>query len=112
VEDLAPGRDGDYPLPLARFTDVSAADGHIVGWEAEAASHRVNLMVSGPPGEPLIHVFLRDSHRPASSDLGPLAAFEACGDLVFDAPERRGAFERADLAMAHRALAQIHPTQA
>lgn len=109
VEDLAPGREDDYPLPLARFAGAAAADAFIDEWEALDPSHRVNLMVGGPEGAPVIHVFLRDGRRPASTDLGPLASFEACGDMVFDHPSQREAFERADLAMVHRALAQIHP---
>ena len=40
-----------------------------------------------------------------------MASFEACGDLVFDAPAQREAFERADLDMAYRAFSEIRPLQ-
>jgi hypothetical protein len=43
--------------------------------------------------------------------MGDMASFEACGDLVFDDPARRGVFERADLALARRALADITPRE-
>ncbi len=109
VEGLAAGRDADYPLPLRRFTAVGPADEFVREWEAADPSHRVNVMVAPDGDGPVIHVFLRDSRRPASAEMGAMASFEACGDLVFDDPARRETFDRADLALALRALADITP---
>ncbi|MCB2223258.1 MAG: hypothetical protein KQH83_03695 [Actinobacteria bacterium] len=109
VEALAPGADARYPLPLRRFFDAGEADAAVGAWHGRDPSHRVNLMVAGPGGAPVIHLFYRDSRRPASAELGAMASFEACGDMVFDDPARREAFEQADLAMVRRALADITP---
>ena len=95
--------------PWNAIDDVVSADASIRRWQEGDPSHRVNLMVAGAAGEAEIYVFLRDSRRPASSDLGPMASFEACGDLVFDAPGQRDAFESADLAMVYRAFEEIRP---
>ncbi len=112
VESLPPGGEDRYPLPLARFGSPASADDFIGDWHAGDPAHEINLMVGGPPGHPTTHVFLRDGRRLSSPDLGPMASFEACGDLVFDAPGQRDAFERADLAMALEAFAGIRPPDA
>lgn len=109
VEGLATDADAAYPLPMQRHHDVKSADASIRRWQEGDPSHRVNLMVAGSAGEAEIYVFRRDSRRPASSDLGPMASFEACGDLVFDAPGQRNAFDHADLAMVYRAFEEIRP---
>jgi len=109
VEELGPGDEGLYPLPMRRFDSAGPADGFVREWQAGDPSHRVNLMVGGPEGRPGIYVFLRDNRRSSSSDLGAMASFEACGDLVFDAPAHREVFERANLQMVHTAFSEIRP---
>ncbi len=110
VEELEPGAEGRYPLPMARFGDAEEADSFIQRWEGEdPRHHRVNLLVAGPGGSPAAFVFLRDVRRTSSSEKGLMAAFEASGDFVFDGRQYREASERADLAMVRRAFDEIHP---
>lgn len=114
VEVLPTGFEERYPTALRRFADgpASALD-YVAEWGArDPAHHRVNVLVAGEPGSPVIHVFPRDTRRSHASAKGLMGGFEVCGDFVYSEPGQRGTFETASAELARSILAEIRPAGA
>jgi hypothetical protein len=110
VEDLAPGAEGSYPTALHRFHDVAAATGYVEEWlGADPDHHRLNILVAGPAGAAVIHVFARDSRKTHAAEKGLIGGFEVCGDLVYSEPDTRPQFDDASAEMARRVITAVRP---
>lgn len=114
IEEMVPGSEAGYPLPLHRFEATeggpAAADRVIRTWlERDPLHHRVNLLVAGPHSAPVAFVVERDARRPTAARKGLMGGFEAAGDFVYSEPGLRSDFERADLETATRLLTEIRP---
>jgi hypothetical protein len=117
VEDLPPGREDRYPAALHRFvidgsgTDEARDAAH--EWiERDPEHHRVNVLIAGPVGRPVAHVFARDSRLTHAAMKGLMGGFEICGDLVYSEPDKRHVFETATAEVARHAIAEVRPPDA
>lgn len=117
VELLPPGADALYPTDVRR---VAAATGSgqavyevAAEWiERDAEHHRVNLLISGPVGEPTAYIFARDTRKSDAKGKGLMGGFEVCGDLVYSEPDKRDLFLHASADLARRVLEEIRPNGA
>ncbi len=113
VEDLPDGFEDRYPIALRRFSDgPGPASDFVTDWgRRDPAHHLVNVLVSGPPASPTIHVFPRDTRRSHASAKGLMGGFEVCGDFVYSEPDKRVVFETASAELARSILEEIRPAQ-
>lgn len=111
IEDLAVGAETAWPTTVVRSGDVDGAHAQVDEWlSADPEHHRVNLLVAGPPGAPVIHVFPRDARKTHSPEKGLIGGFEVCGDLVYSEPGSRAVFEAASAELARRVLGAVRPS--
>jgi hypothetical protein len=113
VEALAPGSESTYPTDVQRFTgkqSVHGASSAVADWEQlDPGNHRVNLLVSGPATDPVVHVFKRDTRLTRTVEKGLIGGFEVCGDLVYSEPGTRQSFEQATAETVRATLESINP---
>lgn len=113
VEELARGSESTYPTDVQRFTGshaVHEAGRAVAEWEQlDPLNHRVNLLIGGPVGAPMIHVFRRDIRLARTEEKGLIGGFEVCGDLVYSEPGTRRSFQEASAASIRTTLGSINP---
>jgi hypothetical protein len=110
VEDLAPGAEEFYPTVVHRFTDADAATSWIEAWLAADPEHnRLNILVAGPPEEPVINLFPRDARKTHAPEKGLIGGYEVCGDLVYSDPATRPQFDVASAELARQVIGAIRP---
>lgn len=113
VEELAAGREGDYPAALQRFgggTGVAEAGSAVEDWKGrDPENNRVNVLVTGPKDDPVIVVFQRDVRLSRAPTKGLIGGFEMCGDLVYSEPDKRQIFEEASASTVREALEAVRP---
>lgn len=112
IEDLPPGREGDYPTLVQRLAvrDLERAHAAAADWLGrDLARHTLNVVVAGPPGRAEIFLFPRDRCRPRAVEKELVGGFEVAGDFVFSAASEAGAFRGASAELARAILAQVRP---
>ncbi len=110
IEQLAPGSEGSYPVPLRVFPATAAEDvlAHVSRWEERDPSHhRVNVLVAPWQGSAAVFVILRDTRARNAAVKGLKGGWEVAGDFAYS--EKRNWFEAADIEVVRGALAEIRP---
>ena len=114
IEQLAPGREADYPTAVQRFlmSDDGLDRAHAAAqqWlDGDPHSRTVNILIAPAGDQPCLFIFPRDRRYATARGKGLLGGFEVAGDFVLSAERELATFENASAELAREILAQVSP---